>query len=243
MSDNYDSEISDSEEVPRKLKTALKNFTDMKPEFKVSKKSKGSTYSSLKNRLVKSKSQNIPQRSSLRSDQRKQVEDCFKDLQESFGCLVKKMDTVYECISEILDDMELEDLDRRVTDLEKNGGTNRSTPTYSQVLMTTEAERIEKLEYAVSEEERKKRFLQVSITHPSLDLTTGDSNECIKRFLSCTMKMENRVIDQNLQARKISRPNTAIIDFSHRRFKIFLFSAKKSPPTSRRPECPKPVYK
>ena len=226
MSDSYDSDTTDSEEVPAKLKKAMKNFADMKPDFKVSKKSKASTYQNLKNRLAKSKSQNTPQRSSTRIDQRKQVEDCFKDLQESFGCIVKKLDVVYDCITNILDGMTV--FEQRLTKLEKDSGASRNTATYSQVARTTEAERIEKLEYAMSEEERKKRMLQVSITHPSIDLTAGDPSECMKRFFATTMKMGRRETDPNLNVRKTSRPNTAIISFSDRRFKIFLFSAKRA---------------
>ena len=224
--ESYDSDISVSEEAPKKLRKALSSFANMKPEMTVSKKSKASTYSNLKHRMEKSRSQNLPQRSSNRIDQRKQVEDCFKDLQDSFGCLVKKLDNVYECISEILDGME--DFNERLTKLEQDSDVNRNTPTYSQIVKTSEAERIEKLEYAVSEEERKNRLLQVSITHPSIELTSGDSNDHIKRFLSTIMKMETREIDLNLQARKTSRPNTAIITFSQRRYKLLLFSARKA---------------
>ena len=91
-----------------------------------------------------------------------------------------------------------------------------------------DADRLERLEYAASEEERRRRQLEVSVSHPSLDNTSSDLSLHTKSFLKNSMKMEDREIDNVLLARKASRRNTVIIKFSHLRFKKFIYTAKKT---------------
>ena len=87
--------------------------------------------------------------------------------------------------------------------------------------------RIEKLEFRSSEDERKNRLLQLTLTHPSIEHSHDSLNDHIKDFLCRTMKMNPREIDTNLYAQKSPRLNTVLINFSDKKFKMFLYSARK----------------
>ena len=87
--------------------------------------------------------------------------------------------------------------------------------------------RIDKLEYTSSEEERENRILQIAITHPDIDQTRPDLLSHTKHFLEHKLGMPPREIDSNLNVQKTPRPNTVLLKFSDKRFKIFLFSARK----------------
>ena len=86
---------------------------------------------------------------------------------------------------------------------------------------------MDRLEYASSEEERKKRLLDISLSHPDIDASNSDLASHVKQFLSVRMRMEPREIDTLLSVRKLPRNNTVLIIFSDKRFKKFLFFAKK----------------
>ena len=63
----------------------------------------------------------------------------------------------------------VEDLDSRMSPLEKK--VNTSISSYAIVSFNPvrlESERLEKLEYLSSEEERKRRILQVTVSHPNI---------------------------------------------------------------------------
>ena len=95
------------------------------------------------------------------------------------------------------------------------------------VAKSEDSTRLNKLEYMASEEERKKRVLEVTITHPTIDTNKTDLDKHAKDFFETQMKMERRSVDANLAARKVSRANTLLIRFSDRRYKAFVYSAKK----------------
>ena len=93
--------------------------------------------------------------------------------------------------------------------------------------MKNSNDRLNKLEYQNSEDDRKKKLLQVTITHNSFETDSNISPESVKTFFCEKMKMPPREIDQNFSIMKSKRKNTVIVQFSDRRFKIFLFQARK----------------
>ena len=90
-----------------------------------------------------------------------------------------------------------------------------------------DGDRLDKLEYQASEEERKKRLNQALVTHSSLDTSAADLVAQAKTFCSQTLKMEQRSIDAQLQVHKCNRENTLMFVFSAVRFKRFLYAARK----------------
>ena len=83
------------------------------------------------------------------------------------------------------------------------------------------------MEYLSSEEERRKRNLEVSLKHPDIDLENENLDSHIRNFMSSRLKMEPRSIDSGLKTQKNSRNGSVKIMFSNIRFKRFLFGAKK----------------
>ena len=76
-----------------------------------------------------------------------------------------------------------------------------------------DGQRLDSLEYASSEEERKKRLLEVSLSHPNIDASNLDLASHVKQFLSVRMRMEPCQIDALLSVRKLPRNNTVLIIF------------------------------
>ena len=104
------------------------------------------------------------------------------------------------------------------------GVSSLAAPRRTSPQVTTD--RIERLEFQSSEEERKRRLLQVTITHPNIDNKNPDSS-AVLGILRDQLKMDRREIDSNMRIAKFSRANTALLLLSHKRFKIFLFKARK----------------
>ena len=78
-----------------------------------------------------------------------------------------------------------------------------------------------------SEDDRKSRLLQATITHPNLDLSNQDLTMHVKQFLQNRLNMPPREVDANLHVQKTPRPNSVLLKFSDRKFKNFLYSARK----------------
>ena len=81
-----------------------------------------------------------------------------------------------------------------------------------------------------SEEERKRRSLEVTITHPDINNETENLENHARNFFSYHMKMDNRSVNANLKVHKCSCINSIRVTFSDVRFKRFIFSARKNPP-------------
>ena len=173
-----------------------------------------------------------------------------KDIQSDFDKLMKKVDTIFEILGEIFD--EVEDLDQRVTKIESKPDLSRevealgsrileietkSNCSYSKVTTMSPASRnnnadenenrLDKLEYSSSEEERKKRLLHVMVTHPTIDKENTDSDK-LKDLMRQKFFMEQREIDENLVVFKGPREHSVIVKFSDRKFKLFFYKAKKA---------------
>ena len=100
-----------------------------------------------------------------------------------------------------------------------------SVGTYAAAVQTQK--RLNLLEFDSSEDERKKYSNDVLITHPDLNIGSEDAVEKVKRFFRTKLKMENRVMDANLLAKKATRANTVRVTLSNRRYKSFLFQTRK----------------
>ena len=166
-------------------------------------------------------------RSSSRLDDKKKVEDAFRELSSELTNLAKKFDSIINSVMGVID--EVEDLRSRVSELEKKSEQPRpaSFARAAALPATNHDDRLEKLEYLSSEEERKRRILEITITHPSIDYNSNDLEAHTKTFLASQMKMDSRSIDGNLKVFKSTRENTIRLSFSDIRFKRFIYKARK----------------
>ena len=69
------------------------------------------------------------------------------------------------------------------------------------------------------------RMLNVSISDPMINPNAENHLQHTKDFLLNKMKMDNRMMDVNVYARKTGRPNTIHLTFSDKRFKRGLYIA------------------
>ena len=82
---------------------------------------------------------------------------------------------IMDCLTDIYD--EIDSVKEKITNFEEklsSNGSNVSHPTYASVAANavdrpTEDARLEKLEYAASEQERERRAQEMRVTHPSID--------------------------------------------------------------------------
>ena len=211
--------MSDTEAEPG-ISGAIDRCLSKKPEYHVASKSKA-----LRTQLNKIKS-NPKDRQSSRIDSKKKLEDYFRELAADFSNLSKKFDTVCECVSDFFDRME--SLEKTVETLSKKPSPPPPPPSFASVLNNApDSVRIERLERVSSEDERRRRLLEVSITHPLIDVSTPDLSSHMKQFLSSRMQMEHREIDSQFTVKKLPRNNTVLVTFSDKKFKRFIFAAKK----------------
>ena len=126
----------------------------------------------------------------------------------------------------------LETVESRLHALEsKLNSHTPHTPTFANAVAHGQAvadnERLEKLEFQASENERKNRLLQITIAHPSINNNTHDLHSHTVNFFRNVMKMENREIDANLHAQKTQTPTKILVKLSHHRYKAFIFAARR----------------
>ena len=217
-----------------KVKRAIQQCDDMRPVIST-RDDNLKTIQQLRIDMNSDSNVNSPINSSrsLRStgrDDRKKLEDFMSDISSDLVGIQKKFDSLMNCVSGILN--RLENIESRLATLE-NKETNQ--PSYSHAIqngipgqnISVSLPRIERLEFLSSEDERKNRLLQLTLTHPSIDHSHDSLNDHVKDFLCRTMKMNPREIDANLYAQRSPRLNTVLIKFSDKRFKIFSYSARK----------------
>ena len=97
----------------------------------------------------------------------------------------------------------------------------------SEVIQGNASGRLERLEFSSSEDDRKNKLLHVQVTHPSLDPSSPSLLPHVQNLLKHQHKMTDREIDANMLVFKSSRPNTVTIKCSDRRFKLFIYCARK----------------
>ena len=77
------------------------------------------------------------------------------------------------------------------------------------------AERLEKLEYISSEEERRRKMLQIKVTHPANSNSFSDLEEHVKQFFAQQLNMLRREVDDAISVTKLPQPNTTLIKLSN----------------------------
>ena len=239
-----DSFISGEEDSP--VRSIAAGLLSARPTFVKNSKSKAKTVA-LRAKINKCRSAPTA-RGSSRIEGRKQLEDHFKELVTDIGTLARKFETVLDCVSEILNSLDslesrlealessaqssdahvIASLESRLKSLETSTRASVSHESYAGIARAQpDDQRVDKLEYKASEDERHKRSLEVKLTHPDINNDDGDLKSLVTEFLSTKMEMEAREIDMNLRVRKIPRDNTVLLAFSDRRFKQFIFAARK----------------
>ena len=241
-----DSDVTDSEsddvEHSSRVKKSLNDCLNFKPIFSESKNSKSNK---LRSKLSNLRSGSSTNKQPPRATKTKtaagdeNLRECLKDFKGELGNLVQKFDCLIDCITTIFDRLDV--LEKSVDAI----SSNWKPTTFASVTAAdsnnssnqNNNQRIERLEYVHSEEERKKRNLDVSITHPELNTSAEDLNKHGREFLLNHMRMENREIDSNMVIKKSSRDNTISISFSNIRFKRFIFAARKKLRADYPPNC------
>ena len=254
MSDSesdYTDAISDSESENGEVFEKLRYLEHFKPDYKIDKYTKMADKLRSKLNTCKNQgAQNVdnPNRKSDRIDERKKLEESYRELQQDFVKIHKRLDDFWDLMSGILDKMEViderlskvEGLEERLIKLEENARQEPEVQTYSAAVRSqpvpVDTNRIEKLEFLSSEDERKKRLLHSTITHPNINKNSENLKNHVINFFETTMQMERRIVDLNLQAKKGHRDNTVIVIFSDKRYKPLMYQAKKALRQNNSPE-------
>ena len=224
MSESDSEAYLSGDESSSRVDNATKNCLGMRPEYNVSQKSKASTSKNFRAQIEKCRGGLNKDRSSSRLDSRKKMEDYFRDLVSDFSNLSKKLETVFDCLTGIFDRLDV--VESRLDKLAS--APPPSIPTYANVAGPQSSNiRLDKLEYVASEEERKRRSLDVTLTHPDIDGNSVNLDSHVRELLSTQLRMERREIDSSFRVKKLQRANSVLITFSDKRFKRFIFSAVK----------------
>jgi len=182
----------------------------------------------------------------------KKMDDLLQDINKDFQGINKDLSSLHKKINDLhtfvtatadnVSELEkrvvkLEQLDSRVKQLEKF--LTQQETTYASITnninnndqltpnSTSSSTRLDKLEWASSEIERKKRILQVTLSHPEINTDQPNLSSYAIEFMRTSMKMPAREIDLNLFAQKGFKPNSLLITLTDMRFKKLLFSTKK----------------
>ena len=169
--------------------------------------------------------------STSKAADKQKIENMLSEFSGDLANLQKKFDTVAEVVLDLLG--RVEDLETRIVDLEAWKSEICSNPpssSYASAVQSTPSdstttERIAKLEFSASEDGRKNKLLHVQLTHPSI--SSDSTSTQVQDFLKQHLKMEIREVDVNMTVFKSSRPHTVIIKCSDRKYKLFIYSARK----------------
>ena len=173
-------------------------------------------------------------RSNCNINDKKKIEDMLREFSGDFSNLHKKFDAFASNVVGLID--RVESMETRIATMEAwkhdAQSTSRSV-SYASIVQNgnidenSTSDRIGKLEYSGSEDERKNKLLHLQLTHPSLDSNSPFLSLHVQNFLKQHLKMSPREIDVNMVTYKSSRPHTVIIKCSDRSFKLFVYSARK----------------
>ena len=128
----------------------------------------------------------------------------LSEFSEDLTNLHQKFGIISEVIVSVVD--RVENLECRVSTLERKvneWGSSQQNSGYADALRSAPvennaSERLSRLEYESSEEQRKDKLLHVQITHPSLDHGSANHCEHVKKFLTEKLRMSAREIDSNM---------------------------------------------
>ena len=177
-----------------------------------------------------------PTKKSGRLDTKKQIEELCKDLNSSFVCLSNKFNTAINCIMEISTKMtELEhEVDKLKEQVDKLKIEVSKPKTYSDVAATSSRisdppnnERLDRVEFLTSEDERKKRSLEIIVSCPNIKKESEDLKKDVSMILREKLGLENREMDENMKVLKTNNDGNARVILSASRFKRFIYAARK----------------
>ena len=223
------------------LNRSIEKCLNMKPEYSSNSKiiSVKDIRSNL-NRMNIRKSNRIVNKNlkvnSLTTD-RARLQDSLREISEDIQSLHGKIEVLFTTMDSVLD--KLEGFEKRIEVLENIRTSNQESyaSAVQQNMNNKDLNRVERLEYFASEQEREKRICELTITHSSFSAFTATNLlGQLKTFFEKDLHMDNREIDANMTARRI-RDNTILLHLSNRRFKGFLFSARKRLRTAGNPIC------
>ena len=239
MSDS-EGDSDSSVEQGDKVKKAINTCLNMKPEYTSAPKKK--SIKKLKAKLNEGKNlKYIMSRKSDNVDNKKRLDECFGDLSLDLKNYIdKKFEIFSGVIAELLDRVDC--LESKLSSLQCDSSRVNDPKTFAQSIKTNissedASDRIERLEFATSEQERDKRQLQVLITHPDLNPSVEDLAGHVKKFMTDKMGISQRELDLSLQARKVKRASTVLVIFTKKIFRNFLYSARKSLRSVNNPVC------
>ena len=247
MSDSEHSYYTDASDDESHIASDIHSFLKKKPVYiRNSKGMSSSNINQLRSKLDRLTTNPAAVRDTRsKCDDKRKAEDLCKILQNeligissklnSFGDIIRSLFDQFEKMEERfkkLDELE-KDLTQLKTKMEEVEKTSMAEKTYANAAasvgtnINSNTDRLAKLEYKASEEERKKRNLQVTLTHPSIDTQSTDLDLNIRGFLASYLKMNSREIDTAMIVKKSTRNYTINIFFSDLRFKKYLFAARK----------------
>ena len=237
MSDSSDSDTDVSDNFAK----SVDNLARMKPEYTANTKivSVKDIRSSLRNTRGAKLSDNKPnadepcQSKNLRaaskpankSNERKVLQDSFREITTDLSNLNTKIEVLFTSMINILD--KLDEYETRLLKLEERPTPQASYASQVRSAPPSDHDRVDRLEYQASEQEREKRNCQVTISHPKIETSSADLTNHIKNFMETDLKMDIREVDVNMTVRKI-RDKTVLVNFSSKRYKGFIFSSRKN---------------
>ena len=204
------------------LQAAITKCDNMRPE--ITQNTVSSNFDEIRRDLatITNPTTVTPQNSRPARDDKKRIEEITKEL----ASFQKKFETVSKCLLSIME--KFDELYNRMVNMDE--AFNNSNRTYANVVNTpceNSTVRLERLEFMSSEEERKNRILQVTIKHPSINTENRDFENQLAGIFSNVLGMESHEVDTSLIAQRSNHPNCLMIKFSLKRFKNFLFAARK----------------
>ena len=190
-----------------------------------------SSYAEIRKKLV-SLNCSDRQTRSVSQKSRTEVADVLRELSTDFTKISKKLDIIADSMLYLLD--KSSENEQRIAHIEKNlselSKKNKNPPSFANVVSAEQIknsnDRLNKLEFQKSEDDRKNKLLEVSVTDPSLNSNSTSPRADVNNFFVHKMKMSPREIDQNFVVHKAKRTNSVIVQFSDRRYKLFLFKAR-----------------
>ena len=177
----------------------------------------------------------------LQEEQQRKMENSIHLLSEEVKNISAELDTYFDSLNEIMDMLKLlygkfDEMNQKLLSPPSVSYADvaRTIPADAPVLNASER-RLDKLEYQNSENERLNRILQVTITHPALEMNSQNIFSAATHFMENIMLMEWWQIDANMYVQATRRPKTILITFSDPRFKNLLFKARNKLPQQQFP--------
>jgi len=227
---DVEGESACEDEVSGRVDKQIRYCMEMKPDTL-------NSIENIKKKLNSIKSQKKKNESPTLATDKKKIENVVAEFATDMAKMNSNFQTLLDCLSDIIPRLEQVDiLEKRVFDLEcklesveqisNHSSIGNSKPQASPFTRENHSDRLARLEYLASEEEREKRLLQAVVTHPELDPENNDLRKHICEFLKNKLQMSEREIDPNLAATKNGREHSITVNLTRRLFKKFMYAAR-----------------